>query len=54
MTEYLGEFTSDKAWGSDGYLADKGMIPMPDDERMHFASDVKGMANLSLQASLRE
>ena len=47
MVEYLAEFTSDKAWGPDGYLADKGMIPMPDDERMKFADDVK---NLSLQS----
>ena len=48
MVEYLAEFTSDKAWGPDGYLADKGMIPMPDDERMKFAEDVSGLANLSL------
>lgn len=30
---YLKEFTSEKAWGEDGYLLDKGLIPMPDDER---------------------
>ncbi len=39
ITEYLNEFTSDKAWGEDGYLADKGMIPMPDDERAKFHKD---------------
>jgi phosphate transport system substrate-binding protein len=33
MKEYLAEFTSEKAWGPDGYLAEKGMIPMPDAER---------------------
>ena len=33
IQEYLSEFTSDKAWGPDGYLADKGMIPLTDDER---------------------
>ena len=47
--EFLDEFSSDKAWGSDGYLADKGMIPMPDEERMKFAGDVKNLANLSLR-----
>jgi len=26
---FLAEFTSEKAWGGDGYLAEKGMIPMP-------------------------
>lgn len=41
MKEYLGEFTSDKAWGEEGYLADKGMIPMPTEERAKFAANVK-------------
>ena len=49
IEEFLGEFTSDKASGSDGYLADKGMIPMPDDERMKFAGDVRNLNHLSLQ-----
>jgi len=48
IEEFLAEFTSDRAWGEDGYLADKGMIPMPDDERMKFATDVKDLANPSL------
>lgn len=43
MKAYLAEFTSEKAWGQDGYLADKGMIPMGDDERNKFASDVKNL-----------
>ncbi|WP_373501251.1 PstS family phosphate ABC transporter substrate-binding protein [Desulfococcus sp.] len=43
MKEYLAEFTSEKAWGPDGYLSDKGMIPMPDKERKQFADDVKNM-----------
>jgi phosphate transport system substrate-binding protein len=33
IQEYLNEFTSEKAWGPDGYLAEKGLIPMPDKER---------------------
>jgi phosphate transport system substrate-binding protein len=33
IPEYLAEFTSAKAWGPDGYLADKGMIALPDAER---------------------
>jgi len=41
MNEYLAEFTSEKAWGTDGYLADKGLIPMPDAERKVSAGDVK-------------
>lgn len=45
---YLAEFTSDRAWGADGYLADKGLIPMTDDERKEWASKVKSLQNLSM------
>jgi phosphate transport system substrate-binding protein len=40
MEGYLTEFTSEKAWGPDGYLADKGMIPMPEAERYKYRADV--------------
>ncbi len=46
---YLAEFTSDKAWGDEGYLADKGMIPMQEEERAKFAADVKNLTPLVLQ-----
>ena len=49
MPEYLAEFTSDKAWGEEGYLADKGLIPMPDAERKQFASDAKALKPLMLK-----
>jgi len=48
MKEYVGEFTSAKAWGDEGYLADKGLIPMPKSERAKFANDAKALANLSM------
>ncbi len=48
IKEYLAEFTSDKAWGDEGYLADKGMIPMPAKEREKFAGDVKDLNNLQM------
>ncbi|NKC12601.1 MAG: phosphate ABC transporter substrate-binding protein [Gammaproteobacteria bacterium] len=38
IQEFLTEFTAEKAWGSDGYLTDKGLIPMPDEEREAFAA----------------
>ena len=41
IREYLAEFTSDRAWGKDGYLAEKGMIPMPEAERKQFAADAQ-------------
>ncbi len=46
---YLAEFTSDKAWGEEGYLADKGMIPMPENERAKFASNVQNLTSFVLQ-----
>jgi len=36
MPEFLTEYTSAKAYGPDGYLSDKGLIPMPDAEREKF------------------
>jgi phosphate transport system substrate-binding protein len=33
IKEYVAEFTAEKAWGPDGYLADKGLIPLPDADR---------------------
>lgn len=48
IKEFLAEFTSEKAWGEEGYLADKGLIPMPEKERKQFASDAKELKNLSM------
>jgi len=47
MKEYLGEFTSEKAWGMDGYLAERGMIPMPDAERKMFGEAARDLTPLS-------
>ncbi len=47
MREYLAEFTSEKAWGKDGYLSEKGLIPMPDAERKQVAETVKAMKPLT-------
>ena len=33
LKEYIAEFTRESTWGSDGALADRGLIPMPDSER---------------------
>jgi phosphate transport system substrate-binding protein len=43
IREYLAEFSAEKAWGKDGYLAEKGMIPMPDGERKQFAAVAKDL-----------
>jgi len=43
IKEYLAEFTQEKTWGNDGYLADKGLIPMPEKERKEYLSLVKSL-----------
>jgi phosphate transport system substrate-binding protein len=48
MREFLSEFTSNKAWGEEGYLADKGLIPMPAEERKQFAGAVRDSEMLAM------
>lgn len=48
IAEFLAEFTSQAASGEDGYLADKGLIPMPDAERAEWADKAKNLTNLEM------
>ena len=48
IKEFLAEFTSEQASGDEGYLADRGLIPMPEAERDQFSNDIKSLKNLSL------
>jgi phosphate transport system substrate-binding protein len=48
MGEYVAEFMSDKASGEEGYLSDRGLIPMPEKERAQFAADAKAMKPLKM------
>lgn len=43
MREYVMEFMSEKAIGENGYLNDKGLIPMPKEEREKFMKDAREM-----------
>ncbi|MCA1792659.1 MAG: PstS family phosphate ABC transporter substrate-binding protein [Desulfotignum sp.] len=47
IKEFLAEFTSEKAWGDNGYLTDKGLIPMPTAERKQFRQAVENLTPLS-------
>ncbi|SDO87217.1 PstS family phosphate ABC transporter substrate-binding protein [Desulforhopalus singaporensis] len=49
MKGYLAEFTSNKAWGDDGYLADKGLIPMPVKERDEYAARVAELQTIDME-----
>jgi phosphate transport system substrate-binding protein len=49
MKEYLKEFTSEKAWGEDGYLSERGLIPLPDAERSEVKDAVKNLKPISMK-----
>lgn len=49
IESYLDEFTADKAWGEEGYLSDKGMIPLHKAQRDTFAKAVATHSSLSLE-----
>ncbi len=48
LKEYLAEFSSEKAWGPEGYLTEKGLIPMPDDERAISRQGAASLAALTM------
>ncbi|MDG1462385.1 MAG: substrate-binding domain-containing protein [Gammaproteobacteria bacterium] len=48
ISEYLEEFISDRAMGEDGYLSDKGLIPLPEDEYEEVVDAVENLKPLQL------
>lgn len=42
---YVDEFTSEAAWGDGGYLARRGLIPLPEDERQHVREQAMALEN---------
>jgi phosphate transport system substrate-binding protein len=48
LRAYLREFTSDRAWGEEGYLSERGLIPMPTDERSAVAATVSSLTPLTM------
>jgi len=48
VAEYLAEFTNERAFGEEGYLTEKGMIPLGDSKRAQVAQDVKSLKNINL------
>ncbi len=43
MKEFIAEFISEKAAGNEGYLANKGLIPLPPAERKQVAADANSL-----------
>lgn len=48
MKEYIAELTKDSTWGPDGYLVDKGLIPLPDAARKASAENAAKLAPFAL------
>ncbi len=46
IAEYVEEFTSENTWGEEGYLSDRGLIPMPEQERQKFQHNAVNMITL--------
>ena len=46
--EYIAEFTSEDAIGDEGYLADRGLIPAPEEVRDKVRADGKSLSVLKL------
>ena len=48
IEEYIATFTDEDAWGPYGYLADKGLIPLPDADRDAMRAQATAFAQLSM------
>ena len=48
IEEFLAEFTNDRAWGEEGYLSEKGLIPLSDEERAKVGANAKNLVSVSL------
>jgi phosphate transport system substrate-binding protein len=48
MKEFVAEFTNEKTWGPDGYLVDKGLIPLPDADRSKVRQSARALSPLSM------
>jgi len=49
LQEFMAELIGDNAAGDLGYLTDRGLIPLPDGERVSFQNDVENLTNLKLK-----
>ena len=47
IREFLAEYTSEDSWGPGGYLEERGMIPMPKNERKFFKKNAEEIIPLT-------
>lgn len=48
LIEFLAEFVDEESFGEEGYLTDKGLIPMPEEAREMFRDNAESLKPLSL------
>ena len=48
IAEFMAEFTDEAAFGEEGYLVDKGLIPMPTAERNKYRADTANLTPLQM------
>ena len=48
LKEFIAAFTDEKAWGKNGYLVDKGLIPLPDADRKKIGEEARSLTGLNL------
>ena len=48
ITEFMTEFTKEDTWGDDGYLVDKGLIPLSEDSRNQWSDKINNLEPLKL------
>jgi phosphate transport system substrate-binding protein len=47
LKEYVSEFTFEDTWGEYGYLGDKGLIPLPEDDRKQIGEQSRALKVMS-------
>ncbi len=48
IKEFVAEFTDEDTWGDEGYLADKGLIPLPETERESVSESANALKPLAM------
>lgn len=48
IKEFMAEYTAEKAWGANGYLSDKGLVPLPDAERKAEGKKINALESLKM------
>ncbi len=48
IADYIAEFTSEQAWDEEGYLSEKGLIPLSAEDRKSVAAGARSLAPLVL------